>query len=394
MKKNKAIAVLIAMCLITAIVFTGCGSTAAGPAGSSTGNQEETQGSVEHKIAGLTFTESVALDYAEGFAIDAYEDGYYFLDIFDDAKYLIVPEGKEPPEGLAPEIKIIQQPLTNVYLAATAVMALFDSIDAMDPITMTSIRESAWTIDNAVKAMQEGRIIYAGKYSEPDYELILGNRCDLALESTMIYHTPEVKEMLEELGITVFVDRSSFESNPMGRTEWIKVYGVLTGKLDQATEFFESRKEVIRELSGYENTEKVAAFFYITTDGKAVVRSSADYVPAMINMAGGRYAFDGIVDEDGKTSVSMTMESFYEKARDADYIIYNASIDATVKSIDDLIAKDPIFAEFKAVKEGNCYSTGSNMYQRTDVISNMIMDFHKVFTGEEDGNLEFLSKLE
>ena len=111
-------------------------------------------------------------------------------------------------------------------------------------------------------------------------------------------------------------------------------------------------------------------------------------------MAGGRYAFDGIVDEDGKTSVSMTMESFYEKARDADYIIYNASIDATVKTINDLIAKDPIFAEFKAVKEGNCYSTGSNMYQRTDVISNMIMDFHKVFTGEEDGNLEFLSKLE
>lgn len=394
MKKNKAIAVLIAMCLITAIVFTGCGSTAAGPAGSSTGNQEETQGSVENKIAGLTFTESVALDYAEGFAIDAYEDGYYFLDIFDDAKYLIVPEGKEVPEDLAPDIKIIRQPLTNVYLAATAVMALFDSIDAMDPITMTSIRESAWTIDNAVKAMQEGRIIYAGKYSEPDYELILGNRCDLAIESTMIYHTPEVKEMLEELGITVFVDRSSFESNPMGRTEWVKVYGVLTGKLDQATEFFESRKAVIRELSDYENTEKVAAFFYITTDGKAVVRSSADYVPAMINMAGGRYAFDGIVDEDGKTSVSMTMESFYEKARDADYIIYNASIDATVKTIDDLIAKDPIFAEFKAVKEGNCYSTGSNMYQRTDVISNMIMDFHKVFTGEEDGNLEFLSKLE
>ncbi|MGN1143855.1 MAG: ABC transporter substrate-binding protein, partial [Anaerovoracaceae bacterium] len=238
MKKNRITAVLIAMCLITVLVFTGCGSTAAGPAGSSTGNQEETQGSVENKIAGLTFTESVALDYAEGFAIDAYEDGYYFLDIFEDAKYLIVPEGKEPPEGLAPEIKIIRQPLTNVYLAATAVMALFDSIDAMDHITMTSIRESAWTIDNAVKAMQEGRLIYAGKYSEPDYELILGNRCDLAIESTMIYHTPEVKEMLEELGITVFVDRSSFESNPMGRTEWVKVYGVLTGKLDQATEFF------------------------------------------------------------------------------------------------------------------------------------------------------------
>lgn len=385
MKKNKWTTVIVLISIVMTMFFSGCGNNNADPAGNSEGNGE---------IAGLTFVEAVELDYAEGFAIDRYEDGYFFLDIYEDGKYLIVPEGKEEPEGLADSIRIIHQPLENVYLAATAVMALFDSINAMDHITMTSIKESEWTIDNAVKAMKEGRITYAGKYSEPDYELILGNNCDMAIESTMIYHTPEVKEMLEELGIMVFVDRSSFESNPMGRTEWIKVYGALTGKLDEATAYFESCKEVISELSDFENTEKTAAFFYITTDGKAVVRSSTDYVPAMISMAGGRYSFDGVVDEDGKTSVSMTMESFYEKARDADYIIYNASIDTTVKSINDLIAKDSIFAEFKAVKEGKCYSTGSNMYQRTDVISNMIMDFHKVFTGEDDGNLEFLSKLE
>ena len=385
MKKNKWTTVIVLISIVMTMLFSGCGNNNADPAGNSEGNGE---------IAGLTFVEAVELDYAEGFAIDRYEDGYFFLDIYEDGKYLIVPEGKEEPEGLADSIRIIHQPLENVYLAATAVMALFDSIDAMDHITMTSIKESEWTIDNAVKAMKDGRITYAGKYSEPDYELILGKNCNMAIESTMIYHTPEVKEMLEELGIMVFVDRSSFESNPMGRTEWIKVYGVLTGKLDEATAYFESCKEVISELSDFENTEKTAAFFYITTDGKAVVRSSTDYVPAMISMAGGRYSFDGVVDEDGKTSVSMTMESFYEKARDADYIIYNASIDTTVKSINDLIAKDPIFAEFKAVKEGKCYSTGSNMYQRTDVISNMIMDFHKVFTGEDDGNLEFLSKLE
>ena len=385
MEKNKWTAVIVLISIVVTMLFSGCGNSDANPAGN---------GGVNGEIEGLTYVESVKLDYAEGFAIDRYEDGYFFLDIFEDGKYLIVPEGKEAPEGLADNIRVIHQPLENVYLAATAVMALFDSIDAMDHITMTSIKESEWTIDNAVKAMKEGRITYAGKYSEPDYELILEKNCDMAIESTMIYHTPEVKEMLEELGIMVFVDRSSFDSNPMGRTEWIKVYGALTGKLDEATAYFESCKKVISELSDFENTEKSAAFFYITTDGKAVVRSSTDYVPAMINMAGGRYSFDGVVDEDGKTSVSMTMESFYEKARDADYIIYNASIDTTVKSVNDLIAKDPIFAEFKAVKEGKCYSTGSNMYQRTDVISNMIMDFHKVFTGEDDENLEFLSKLE
>lgn len=49
--------------------------------------------------------------------------------------------------------------------------------------------------------MEEGKIAYAGKYSAPDYETIVSSSCELAVESTMIYHTPEVKEQLERLGI-------------------------------------------------------------------------------------------------------------------------------------------------------------------------------------------------
>lgn len=180
---------------------------------------------------------------------------------------------------------------------------------------MTSLKESGWTIENAAARMKEGKIVYAGKYSEPDYEMILEKGCQLAIESTMIYHTPDVKEMLEELGISVLVDRSSYESNPLGRTEWIKLYGVLTGKEAEADAFFEKQQETVADFDDYESTGKKVAFFYLTTDGKVVVRSTNDYVPSMIKMAGGDYAFEGVTDEDGKTSVSMTMESFYEKAR-------------------------------------------------------------------------------
>ena len=44
------------------------------------------------------------------------------------------------------------------------------------------------------QAMEEGKIAYAGKYSAPDYEQILAAGCRLAIENTMILHTPEVKE--------------------------------------------------------------------------------------------------------------------------------------------------------------------------------------------------------
>ena len=64
--------------------------------------------------------------------------------------------------------------------------------------------------------MEKGDILYAGKYSKPDYELILANGCKLAIESTMINHTPDVKEKLEELGIPVLVEQSSYENASAG----------------------------------------------------------------------------------------------------------------------------------------------------------------------------------
>lgn len=388
-KRRDGFVFLLILCLLAAIL-TGCGSDG-GQAGQD-GNNGDTNDRIL-QIDGLTYEKSVTFDYARCLAIDQYEGGYSLVDVFDDAKYLVVPEGGSVPKELDDSIQIIQLPLQHIYLGATAVMSLFDAIDALDHVSMTALKESGWTVENAAKRMREGKLVYAGKYNTPDYELILAQGCELAIESTMIYHTPDVKEMLEELGVPVLVDRSSYESNPLGRTEWIKLYGVLTGKEEAANAFFEKQKESVAELENYSSTGKVAAFFYLTTDGKVVVRSSTDYVPSMIKMAGGVYAFDGVVDEDGKTSVSMTMESFYEKARDADYIIYNASIDSSVKTIEDLIKKDEVLKEFKAIKNGACYTTGSSMYQRTDVIANMILDFHKVFTGQDTDQLEFLEKM-
>ena len=78
----------------------------------------------------------------------------------------------------------------------------------------------------------------------------------------------------------------------------------------------------------------------MSTDGSIVVRKSDDYIPSMIEIAGGRYAFKDLKNPDSNApSVKLTMEEFYATAVDADYLIYNSSIDASVKSIDDLLAK-------------------------------------------------------
>ena len=70
------------------------------------------------------------------------------------------------------------------------------------------------------------------------------------------------------------------------------------------------------------------AYFYINTDGSVVVRKSDDYIPTMIEIAGGRYVFKDLKNSEGNApSVKLTMEEFYATAVDADYLIYNGTID-------------------------------------------------------------------
>ena len=57
---------------------------------------------------------------------------------------------------------ILQQPLNHIYLAATSAMALFNAIDSLDNITMTGTQASGWYIENAVKAMEDGKMKLPG----------------------------------------------------------------------------------------------------------------------------------------------------------------------------------------------------------------------------------------
>lgn len=341
---------------------------------------------LEHEILeipGLTYDHSMELEYATQFAVDYYQDDYAVITIAQEGSYLIVPEGKEAPEGLDKEIKVLQQPLDHVYLVATSSMDLFRAIDGIGNITLSGTDANGWYIEEAKEAMENGNIQYAGKYSAPDYELILANGCDLAIESTMIYHSPDVREKLEEFGIPVLVEHSSYESDPLGRMEWLKLYAVLLDKEEEADAYFQSQTDMLTDVLGAENTEKTVAFFSINSNGYVTVRKTGDYISKMIELAGGRYIFQNLGDDNALSTMNMQMEDFYAGACDADYIIYNSAIESELHSPDELLEKSSLLADFKAVKEGNVWCTEKSLFQETTGIATMISDMHTMLTSDD-----------
>lgn len=341
-----------------------------------------------------TPSEHMELLYADQFSVDRYENGISLVTVGDGEKYLLVPENETVETSV--DITVINTPVDNTYLAASSAMDLFFGIGADDRIFAASTLERDWSLPYVKQAMSDEDILYAGKYSAPDYELILSEGCGIAIESTMIYHKPEVKEQLERFGIPVFVERSSYESHPLGRLEWVKLYGLMTGKEEEAEKLFSEQSELLQSVSQNGSAGKTAAFFYISQKGSAVVRKPDDYVSKMIQLAGGEYIFtsdDLNTEENAQSTTDMQFEAFYAAAKDADVLIYSSTIDGGIEDISALLEKNSLFADFKAVKTGNVWCTDKNMFQQTTAAAEIISDLNLIFTDNAGDETEFFYKL-
>lgn len=404
---------------------------------SGTVGESSVQWSVAPEIDGLRFISSEKNDVAEYFRLSVYEDAsgakYQLLETAGGLhRYLIAPadaqvsnrkrdhftaraseanSANKEKKGDALELTVLQQPLTTTYVAASAVMAPLCDLGAVSQIRFSGLREEGWYVDEARTAMEKGSMLFAGKYSEPDYETLLREGCDLALESTMIYRSPEVIEKLSALGIPVYIDYSSYEPHVLGRLEWIRVYGALFGHEEKAQQWYASERDRIRAIqkdaeassigssSGSAGTDTMAdlrptvVYFYVNSSGQIQVRQPHDYIPELLELAGARYLAPDMSSLSGsrKSNVTVSLEDFYSSCRDADYLIYSATLDRPLSSIQELLGKNALFADFKGVKEGHVYTTDKDFYQLSDRMADFAEDVHRMLQGQ--GDMHFLKKV-
>lgn len=342
----------------------------------------------------LVYEKTMELKYAENFQVDYYEGGYTMLLLpMEHTKFLVVPEGMEEPSGLEKDMIVLKRPIQNLYVVASSVMDMFQELDSLNTIAFSGQKEENWYIEGAKKAMQEGKMQYAGKYNQPDYERIVSGNCSLAIENMMISHAPEVKEKLNEFGIPVMIERSSYETHPLGRVEWVKFFGALLGKEKEAEQIFQKQEKILKKVTGEEKTGKTVAFFFVTSNGMIQVRQSNDYIPKMIELAGGTYVFSDLGEDSTKRStINMQVEEFYNGAKDADFLIYNSSIDGGAKNLEQLLEKCDVLKDFKAVKEGNVWCTTNNMYQQSLSIGYLMEDIYKMLR-EKESQMQYLYPL-
>ena len=345
----------------------------------------------------LVHTGSLDLAWATGFTVDLYEGDRALACIADGTRYLFVPAG-DAPQGIAEDVTVLERPLSNIYLASSSTLCLFAALGAVNCVSHVSVTQETCTVEAFTQAIASGDIVYGGKYSAPDYEAFLNGGCRLAVENTMIYHTPEVREKLMQLGVPVIVEQSSLESAPLGRLEWIMLWGAMLDKVSAAQEVLDRQAQLIADVEARVAAKPLdctVAFFYINANGAAVVRKPGDYVAKMIAMAGGTYAFAqlGSTDENRSSSTTLEMEAFYAQAKDADIIIYNSTVAGRLKGLDELVALNPLLADFKAVKNRRAWCCEQNVYQQMTATGEVVADLHEAIADTERDELTFFFRL-
>lgn len=419
MKKQEIKRAALSVLLLIAVLFsTGFTAGCAGHSGKAAA--AEADGS-EKAISFLGTEENAA---AEGFSVSGFRSSggalRTVIDVRGDRAYLLIEENDRmyshgqllkgntaaPYEsafhaldGDIPfsekQIIVLKRPLDTMYLANSAAYAFFSRLQKQELLRYSGLRQQDWMLADAREQMRTGKLLFAGRYSAPDFEHLLSGGCRLALENTMIYHRPQILEKLEMLGIPVFVDKANLEKTACGRTEWIRVYGHITGQQAEAEAWFREtvrQEERLRSGTPDDDRRPGVVYFYVNAAGQILMRNPEDYISDMITVSGGRYLFPESRRAYGSVNIPIDAEVFSDIAKDADLFIYSGTIGQAPENIEALIGKHTVFSHLKAVKEGHVYVTDSSFFQASDSCLQFMEDLQNIYAGRDEASV-FIHRL-
>ena len=149
-----------------------------------------------------------------------------WFDLQGDKAIIVSPYG-----GTADTLEVTA-PLRSIVCMSSSYIGFLDAIGC-DSVA-TAVSGLAYVSDPEVQA----HAVDVGYDAALDYETILKLRPDLVLTYAVSAAEPPYLQKLRDLGIRTAVIHEHLESHPLARAEYIKFFGLLTGRKEQADSLF------------------------------------------------------------------------------------------------------------------------------------------------------------
>lgn len=262
--------------------------------------------------------------------------------------------------------------MTNVHARLMVELGLADNI--------AGICELQYISDSTIiSRCLSGTIIDCGNGMYPNIEKIMELKPDAILVSPF---EETGYGQLEKLGIPIIECADYMEASPLGRAEWIRLYGRLFSLAEGADSLYGNIEKEYLKMKALTSqiTEKRPSVMLDTKGGSAwYVAGGKSTIGQMIQDAGGEYVFS---DNNKSGSIPLSFESVYEKAHDADiWLLKNSS---STKLTYSLLASDyKLYSNFKAYRTRQIWVCDVNEVPYFEVTSfhpeTLLKDFINIF---------------
>ncbi len=237
---------------------------------------------------------------------------------------------------------MITLPLKDVAVFSSTQLSAFIKLGELGKVK--GISEAAYIIDPEVrKRMQQDSIIELAGSGHFFVEKTLEVNPGLVFISP---YNLEEQHALELTGIPLIPFFDFFETDPLGRAEWIRFTAAFCGKEEWADSIFGHTVDVYRSYARLadEVTKKPTVFSDKYFNGQWFIPGGQSYIARLFADAGADYLWK---EDSHKASFPLDYESVFERAHDADFwrIIGSYGDIATYES---LAAENELYKHFKA----------------------------------------------
>ena len=213
------------------------------------------------------------------------------------------------PYGAADDTLLVDKPIRSIVCMSSSYIGFLDALGC-DSVA-TAVSGLAYVSDPEVRA----QAVDVGYDAALDYETILKVKPDLLLIYAVSAAEPPYLAKLRELGIRTAVIHEHLESHPLARAEYIKFFGLLTGRKALADSLFAEIRDGYLALVVETDTPK-KVLVNIPYADQWYIPGGDNYMTRLIRDAGGEVL--GAVPGRFESSV-ISVEKAFEYAQKADF---------------------------------------------------------------------------
>lgn len=310
---------------------------------------QEKSGSQQNEKSSTGEQEIIYPEMAEGFYFEdhgSFEE-MVLLDLTGDTteqRWILFPKEEKLPDSLKDEL-VLRTPLQNIACLSTTHTSMIAKLNALDQIGGMAYADYVLNADVKAHLEQEKIKSLSGAQGIDQEQLIA-----LDPDAFFIYPYERMNtEKLESAGIPC-VDIAEYqEGHPLGRAEWLKVFGKLLGKEQEADSVFASIKSRYEELKSKAALASTipSVFTGSYSNGTWYAPTGDSFISVFLQDAGANYIFR---EAEGRDNLTLDFETLYNKAYETDFWgkVVHEEGDLTLEKVRE---NDPRLTTIKAFEE-------------------------------------------